>query len=189
MILRIGGVYNEDGHTVPIAQQIARIYEKRFESYFFPGDPSAGQAFVHLDDLVDLVYKVIENRARLKSYEVLLVAEPDMVSYDDLQDLIGQELHGEGWPTIRIPKIIAKAGAWTLEKLSQDDENFIKPWMIDHADDRYPVSVDRAEQLLGWKPKHRLRHTIPAMVQRLRENPERWYEENGIPIPEQLMAS
>jgi nucleoside-diphosphate-sugar epimerase len=65
VILRIGGVYNEDGHTVPIAQQIARIFEKRFESYFFPGDPSAGQAFVHLHDLVDLIHRVIESRDRL----------------------------------------------------------------------------------------------------------------------------
>ena len=32
MILRIRGVYDEDGHTVPIAQQIARIYERCFES-------------------------------------------------------------------------------------------------------------------------------------------------------------
>lgn len=111
-----------------------------------------------------------------------------MVSYDELQDIIGQEIHGQEWPTIRIPRLIAKAGAWAMEKLSDDDENFIKPWMIDHADDNYPISVDRAQQLLGWHPKHRLRHTIPAMVQRLRENPQRWYEDNHIPVPEGVTA-
>jgi nucleoside-diphosphate-sugar epimerase len=188
VILRIGGVYNEDGHTVPIAQQIARIYERRFESYFFPGDPSAGQAFVHLEDLVDLVHQVIENRSRLGPYEVLLVAEPDLVSYDELQDIIGEEIYGKEWPTFRIPKLVAKAGAWTLEKLSSDDDNFIKPWMIDHADDNYPVSSERAHELLGWTPKHRLRSTIPKMIERLRENPQRWYERNGIHVPQHLTA-
>ena len=186
VILRIGGVYNEDGHTVPIAQQVVRIYEKRFESYFFPGDPSAGQAFVHLDDLVDLVHKVIESRDRLSPYEVLLVAEPDMVSYDELQDIIGEEIHGREWPTIRIPKLIAKAGAWAQEKLYGDDDSFIKPWMIDHADDNYPVSSGRARELLQWAPKRRLRSTIPDMIRRLRDNPQRWYEGNGIPVPEDL---
>jgi nucleoside-diphosphate-sugar epimerase len=39
VMLRISGVYNEDGHTVPIAQQIDRIASKQLESYFFPGDP------------------------------------------------------------------------------------------------------------------------------------------------------
>jgi len=188
VILRIGGVYNEDGHTVPIAQQIARIYEKRFESYFFPGDPSAGQAFVHLDDLVDLVHLVIENRDRLGPYETFLVAEPDLVSYDELQDIIGEEIHGEEWPTIRIPKLIAKAGAWTLEKLSNDDDTFIKPWMIDRADDNYPVSSERARDFLGWEPKRRLRNTIPDMIRRMRDNPQRWYEGNGIPVPEHFTA-
>jgi len=188
VILRIGGVYNEDGHTVPIAQQIARIYEKRFESYFFPGNPSAAQAFVHLDDLVDLVHKVIESRHQLGPYEVLLVAEPDQVSYDDLQDIIGKEIHGAEWPTIQIPKLVAKAGAWTLDKLSGDDDSFIKPWMIDRADDHYPVSSERARELLGWVPKHRLRDTIPGMVRRLRENPQRWYELNGMSVPEEMKA-
>jgi nucleoside-diphosphate-sugar epimerase len=189
VILRIGGVYNEDGHTVPIAQHIARIYERRLESYFFPGDPSAGQAFVHLNDLVDLIHKVIENRHRLSPYEVLLVAEPDLISYDELQDIIGKEIHGEAWPTIRIPKLVAKAGAWMQERVYGDEHTFIKPWMIDHADDNYPVSSERARDLLGWEPKRRLRNTIPEMIRRLRKNPQRWYEINGVPVPQGLTAS
>ena len=182
VILRIGGVYDEYGHTVPIAQQIARIYEKRFESYFFPGDPSAGQAFVHLDDLVDLIHRVVQRRHQLSPYEVFLVAEPDTVSYDDLQDIIGQEIHGREWPTIRVPKIVARMGAWAREKWS-GDESFIKPWMIELADDAYPVSPGRAQQVLGWQPRHRLRHTIPDMIRRLREDPEKWYQVNQIPAP------
>jgi nucleoside-diphosphate-sugar epimerase len=184
VILRIAGVYNEDCHTVPIAQQIARIYERQFESYFFPGDPSAGQAFVHLDDLVDLVHRVIERRKQLSPYEVFLVAEPDMVSYDDLQEIIGEEIHGREWPAIRIPKVVAKMGAWAIDKLSGGEDEFVKPWMIDLADDSYPVSPERAERLLGWEPRHRLRDTIPAMIRRLREDPAKWYEINGIPAPE-----
>lgn len=183
VILRIGGVYTEWAHTVPIAQQIARIYEKRLESYFFPGDPSAGQAFVHLEDLIDIVHRVIERRQQLSPYEVFLVAEPDMVSYDELQQIIGLETHGEAWPAISIPKILAKMGARVQDKLTSD-EAFIQPWMIDLADQAYPVSPERAERLLGWRPRHQLRDTIPKMIQRLREDPAQWYETNKIPVPE-----
>jgi nucleoside-diphosphate-sugar epimerase len=115
-----------------------------------------------------------------------LVAEPDLVSYDELQDIIGEEIHGKEWPTIRIPKLIAKAGAWAQEKIYGGDDTFIKPWMIEHADDNYPVSSERARELLGWEPKRRLRDTIPDMIRRLRDNPQRWYEGNGIPVPEDL---
>jgi nucleoside-diphosphate-sugar epimerase len=179
VILRIAGVYNEDGHTVPIAQQIDRIAGRDLESYFFPGDPESGQAFVHLDDLVDLLRLVIERRAQLSPYEVFLVAEPDKMSYDDLQDAIGQLVHGREWPTIRIPEIVAKAGAWVQTQL--DEDTFIRPWMIDHADDDYPVSIDYAREKLGWEPKRRLRDTLPAIVERMKRDPAAWRRLNGLP--------
>ena len=185
VILRIGGVYNEDGHTVPIAQQIARIYEESFESYFFPGDASHGQAFVHLEDLVNCFRKVVEQRKELPETDVFLIAEPDLMSYEELQNEIGKLIHGEEWTTVWIPKFVAKAGAWAQENVL-GEETFIKPWMIDLADDNYPVSIKHARETLGWNPQNTLRETLPEMVGKLKENPTRWYETNKIPLPDEL---
>lgn len=182
VILRIAGVYDEDGHSIPIGQQIRRIHEKQLESYFFPGDADHGQAFVHLDDLIACVRTAIERRHSLGPYETFLVAEPDVMSYEELQDLIGQELHGQEWPTFRIPKTVAKAGAWVKDKLAgENDETFIKPWMVDLADAHYPVDPSRARQLLGWEPRRRLRTTLPEMLRRLKQDPNSWYETQGFP--------
>ena len=148
------------------------------QSYFFPGDPDSGQAYVHLQDVVDLIRRVIERRAELSPYEVFLVAEPEKLEYDELQDIIGELVHGREWPTIRIPKPIAKVGAWVKSKL--DDDSFIRPWMIDLADDDYPVSIAWAREKLGWNPRHRLRNTLPAIVDRMKQDPERWRELNGL---------
>ena len=183
-ILRIGGVYDEQGHSLPIAQQIRRIYEKQLESYVFPGDPTTGQAFVHLRDLTDCFRRTVERRNDLDDYEIFLIAEPDVVSYDTLQDLIGDQIHGHDWVTIRIPKTIAKAGAWAMDRFSGgDDQSFIKPWMIDLADDNYPVSMEKARAKLGWQPRYRLRTTLPAIISSLKNDPEAWYRENGFEAP------
>ncbi|MCC6589809.1 MAG: NAD(P)-dependent oxidoreductase [Bryobacterales bacterium] len=99
VILRIAGVYDENCHAVPLAQQIDRIFTKKLESYVFPGDASHGQAFVHLDDLVDVVLRAIARRRELGAYEVFLVAEPELESYEELQDQLGELIHGEEWPT------------------------------------------------------------------------------------------
>jgi nucleoside-diphosphate-sugar epimerase len=185
VVLRIAGVYDEDCHSIPIAQQISRIYEKTLESYFFPGDASHGQAFVHLDDLVDCFRKCIERRRQLGAHELMLIAEPDVMSYAELQDRLGELLHGKEWPTIRIPKVAAKAGAWVQEKMAgEGEETFIKPWMIDLADAHYPVQIERARQRLGWDPKRRLRDTLDEMVRRLKRDPKGWYERNGLPASE-----
>lgn len=183
VVLRVSGVYNEDTHTVPIAQQMNRIAGKDLESYLFPGDPDSGQAFVHLEDTVDLIDCAIERRHQLEPYEVFLVAEPDKMSYSELQDSLGELIHGKEWPTIRIPKVVAKVGAWAQGKIAAEGEVFIKPWMVDLADDDYPVSVEHAREKLGWNPRHRLRDTLPAMVRRMQLEPRRWYEVNGLDLP------
>jgi nucleoside-diphosphate-sugar epimerase len=185
VVFRIAGVYDEECHSIPIAQQISRIYQKDFESYFFPGDADHGQAFVHLDDLIGCIVKTIEQRSKLEPYELLLIAEPDVMSYAELQERIGELIHGQEWPTIRLPKIVAKAGAWVKDKLADEDQPaFIKPWMIDLADAHYPVDIGRARQKLGWNPKHRLRNTLKEMIVRLKQDPTLWHKTNNLPVPE-----
>ncbi len=191
VVLRIAGVYDDRGHSIPIGQQIVRIYEKQLESYFFPGDKTAGQAFIHLDDLASCVAHVVEKRGELDRREMFLIGEEDVMSYEELQERIGELLHGDEWPTVRIPKVAAKAGAWAKDKLASGEEEqpFIKPWMIDLADQHYPVDVSRARARLGWGPRHTLRETLPRILERLQRDPQAWYQENKFPLPEKLQAA
>lgn len=186
VILRIAGVYDERCHSLPVSQQIARIYEKQLESYVFPGDASHGQALVHLEDLADCFRNAIDRRKELDPESLFLIAEPDVMSYEELQDQIGLLIHGKEWPTIRIPKVVAKAGAWVQTKMASDESEkpFIKPWMIDLADDHYAAVITHARLKLGWDPAHRLRDTLPAMIEFLKADPEQFYKENKLPLEE-----
>lgn len=185
VILRIAGVYNEEGNSLPVGQHIKRIHEKNMESFFFPGRKNAGQAYVHLDDLTECFLQTIEHRHTLGELETFLIAEPDVMTHEELQDAIGEMLHGKEWPTIRIPKAAAKVGAKVKEKVG-DEEEFIKPWMVDLADQHYPVDPSRARARLGWNPKHTLRETLPKIIANLKRDPLRWYEQNKIDPPEFL---
>ncbi|QDU75726.1 short chain dehydrogenase [Bremerella volcania] len=182
LILRIAGVYDEACHSLPISNQIQRIYEKQMESYFFPGDANCGQSFVHLEDLTRCILAAVDRRNQLPSFKTLLVGEEDVMSYGQLQDAIGQHLHGKEWPTIRIPAAAAKAGAWVKQQMAcrEEDEPFIKPWMVDLADQNYPIDATEARHVLGWTPNHSLRGTLPEMLSKLKENPAQFYEINGL---------
>ncbi|MEX0704410.1 MAG: NAD(P)-dependent oxidoreductase [Planctomycetales bacterium] len=189
VVLRIAGVYDEDCHSLPISQQISRIYERKLESHMFPGNRDRGQAFVHLDDLTECFARVVERRAQLGPHELFLIAEPDVMSYGELQDGIGELLHGKEWTTIRIPKVVAKVGAWVQDKLAPEgEEPFIKPWMVDLADQHYAADITRARTKLGWEPRHRLRDTLPEIARRLKQDPRRWYAENGLRYPDDAEA-
>lgn len=184
VILRIAGLYDDECHSLPVSQQIARIHEKQLESYVFPGDTSHGQALVHLDDLTDCFRRVIERRGDLSEQELFLIAEPDVMSYDELQDSLGQLIHGSEWTTLRVPKVVARTGARVKQMAAgEDDASFIQPWMIDLADDHYQARITRARERLEWNPQHRLRDTLPKIVDLLQRDPDRFYQINKLPIP------
>lgn len=185
VILRLAGVYTEDCQCLPIAQQIRRIHEKQPESYVFPGDADHGQPFVHLDDVADCLRRAVESRRTLGAVETFLIAEPEVLSYRDLQKTLGQLIHGKEWPAVRIPKPVAVAGAWAKE-IWQIEESFIKPWMIKLADGHYPVEIGRARQRLSWEPRHRLGDDLPEMIRRLKADPVGWFKRNRLPVPEEL---
>ena len=179
VLLRIAGVYDDHCHSIPIAHQIKRIYEKRLIARVFSGDITHGQAFVHLEDLVEALVLAVEHRKTLPQVTTLLIGEPETLSYDDIQRSISRQLHGEKWKTHRIPKAFAKFGAW-LQDVLPGPVPFIKPWMIDLADDHYALDISRARILLGWEPRHTLRETLPKMIAALKADPPGWYRENKL---------
>lgn len=177
VVLRLAGAYDEKGHSIPISHQIQRIYEKKLTSYFYPGDLLHGNAFIHLDDLVDAIVKTVENRQTLPDEIALNVSEPETFSYAELQNEIGKRIHGKEWDTFEIPAPLAKAGAWVQDLVS---DSFIKPWMIDRADDHYEMDITRAKEYLHWEPRHSLKATIPEIIDNLKADPDKWYQENKL---------
>ena len=190
VLLRIAGVYDESGHSIPIAHQIQRIYERQLTSHVFPGDTARGrQSFIHLDDLVDATLLLVRRRAELPPKLPLLIGEPEALSYGELQYALGCAIHGEEWATREVPERLAEAGAWVQDKLPVGREPFIKPWMVQLADDDYELDITRARTLLGWEPRRRLRDTLPEMVARLKADPVDWYRQNKLEPPAWLAAA
>lgn len=180
VVLRVAGVYDDIGHSIPITQQIARIYERSITGRVFPGDPSHGQSFVHLEDTVRAIVQAVDRRQGLPPELPVLIGEPEVMSYADMQRELGRLIHGEEWETRHVPPALAKIGAWVLNKTGG---SFIKPWMIDLADQHFDLEITRARTMLGWEPRHRLRSTLPAIVDALKHDPLRWYRENGLHPP------
>ncbi len=180
LILRISGVYDDDCHSIPIANQIQRIYENQLNAHLFAGNMSHGADFVHNNDLTDCLISCVHKRKELPPELTLLIGEGHTLSYQELQERISQELFGHGITTYTLPKPLAKFGAWCESHVPFADHNFIQPWMINLADDHYDLDISRAKHYLGWEPKCRFEDTLPKMIQNLKANPEAWYKKNGL---------
>jgi nucleoside-diphosphate-sugar epimerase len=179
VILRIAGVYDDHCHSIPISHQIQRIYEKKLEAHLFSGDIHHGAAFMHMDDLIDAIELAVRKRKELPHEVTLLLGEPKTWSYDQLQRMISSLIYGKEFKTWRIPKPIAKLGAWAQGLIGNP---FIKPWMIDLADNHYELDISRAKKILGWSPKHNLESTLPKMIAELKANADAWYKANQLKL-------
>jgi nucleoside-diphosphate-sugar epimerase len=182
VILRIGGVYDDGCHSPPLSHQIQRIYERQLAGHLYSGATSHGQSFIHLDDVVDAIEGAIQSRAALPAEVPFLIGEPETLSYDELQHTFMRLIHGKSSETHNVPGLIAKVGAWVQDHLPGQDP-FIKPWMIDRANDHYALDITRAQQLLDWAPHRTLRETMPKMVAALKADPLGWYREHGLVPP------
>jgi nucleoside-diphosphate-sugar epimerase len=192
VLLHLAGLYDDETAVPTLSNQIARIYEREAQAHLYSGSTETGQSMVHRDDMLDAFKRVIDRRADIPSGTVILIGEEEAVGYDELQDTVGYLVHGAGeWPTLRLPKPVAAAGAWAQDKLELVVPNaldlgerpFVKPFMVRMADDHYELDISRARQLLGWKPSHHLKGTLPKIVEALKRDPKRWYEKNELTPP------
>lgn len=189
VVMRIAGVYDEDGHSPPITNQIKRIDGRWPTSHFYPTDLDRGQAFVHRTDAIDAIVRIVERRAELPSWFPVLIGEPRTVGYGEMQDLIGRELHGHDWRTFQIPAVVAKVGAWVREKNPFGEDPFIRSWMVERAEDHYDLDISTAREELDWTPQHSVTDTIPTMIDHLQRDRDGWYAENGMKPPRRLLPA
>lgn len=176
---RPAGVYDDICHATYLAHQIARIYERQLASHVYPGNLTTGQPLLHLDDLIEALLRIVGQRKQLPADVALLLGEPEVLGFGELQRLLGRLIHDEDWETREIPKALARTGAW-VEGEILDEDPFIRPYMVDIADDHYELDISRARDLLGWQPKHTLRETLPKMVAALKADPAAWYRTNKL---------
>ena len=197
LIFRLAGLYDDETCVPTLAHQIARTYERDIKSKFFAGDKNSGQSFIHLDDLVTLFEKAIQKRHDLPKTEVINAGEPDVLSYQELQQQISHLIHNEDAQIINLPEHVAKTGAWLEEKMEpvvpddfdQGEKPFIRSFMIDLASDHYQLDITKAGEKLDWYPVHRIEKTLPEMIVNLKKNPSAWYEKNNLTKPDWMVTN
>ena len=186
VIMRIAGCYDDLCHSIPIAHNVQRIYQHELDSHLFPGNIRHGNPFLHIEDQVDAFEYAINRQKELPSELTLLIGEDRTVGYGELQNLISEILDHRDYRVYRIPKWIAKEGAWVEDHLPFFEDSFIQPWMVDVADDHYALDVTRAKETIGWEPKHFVKDHLPVMLELLKTDPIEWYRTNLLKPPHWL---
>ena len=89
-------------------------------------------------------------------------------------------IYGKEWKTWSLPKPLAKVGAVVKQYIPFMPKTFIKPWMIELADEHYELDCTKAKETLGWAPKRNLKSMLPMWIKELKSEPLAWYDENRL---------
>jgi len=176
---RLAGVYDDNCRNAFLANQIARIFERSPKGHLYPGDLRTGQSFLHVEDMAEAILRLIHRRSSLPPELPLLIGEPSVIGYGDLQSKMGQLIHGDDWETWQVPKALARTGVWIEDEVLNED-SFIRPWMVDIAEDHYAITIERVAGLLDWEPQHSLAESLPVIISHLKADPVAWYTANKL---------
>ena len=186
-IVRIGGVFSDWCELPPLSWIINRWSQPHcvtgmLGSRIIPGSGQTGMPFVHRDDLIVLIEKIIHSHNKLNCNNVFMAAadpypESDLykisTTHSDLYTIIRRRL-GLCADPIFVNQHIIKAGLLIEKLIGLNSPEQL--WMLKHIDtdnlDRDHVAD--TNKLLGWQPQLRIEDCLPQMIKRFTSEKTRW---------------
>ncbi|PWJ41946.1 NAD-dependent epimerase/dehydratase family protein [Sediminitomix flava] len=174
--LVLAAVYSDNIEIVPLYHLVKNVSEKKIERFFYPSDTNRGLTYVHLDDVVKLLLKVIENDTFERGYHRFLIGEEEALTYHDIHSNSSKIFLNQKGVIIKIPKSLTLFGAKFLGFLSSllNKRRFVQAWMIELSDEHYEFDISKVRNELGWQPERNIKEELPKLLQAAKDNYETW---------------
>jgi nucleoside-diphosphate-sugar epimerase len=183
VILRIGGVFS-DWCELPPLYSLINIWSKRDPlGRCIPGKGKSGFPYIHRNELIRLICRIIDRNADLNRMETLFGSEENCTHHKDLYPIIRKEC---GRKLSRRPIHIAPALTWCVLKgkygfnRAMGRPSYERAWMAAYIDRPLRIDASRTRQKLRWKPNPELSicQQIPVLIRNFRENRQLWEVRN-----------
>ena len=181
-IFRLSAVYSSYCRSLPLANQIAFIWQKRFGYRILPGKGDGGISYIHIEDVLDAFEKSMLMATDIPSGSILILSEECLLLNKDLYSLICREIFGRQLNIIYLPKLLVWIYIYMVNKFNSltGRSYFFKPWMVILADKKYQFNIDKAKGILKWHPKFRLEQHMKVMIKNLKSDTSNWFITNKI---------
>ncbi len=149
-IVRIGAVFSEWCELPPLYILIKHWSQRSWMGRVIPGKGNTGFPYVHRDDIVELVKKVVIRNDHLDNCEWFLACGSETVLHTDLYPLV-RNYDGNKDP-IHLPVWFVRLVLYSkciIGKIAGEipDE---RPWMMDYIDKQWIVDNSYTQEKLEW---------------------------------------
>jgi nucleoside-diphosphate-sugar epimerase len=183
VVLRIGGVFS-DWCELPPLYSLIRLWSRRGPiGRCIPGRGRSGFPYIHRDELVRFVRRVIEKDHTLDRHEVLFAAEDGCTCHKDLYPAI-RRLSGQNASADPTHVPPALAALFLYLKLAANcllsRQTYEQPWMLTYTDRPLRIDASRTRQKLDWRPRNEygILNRLPVLMDNFHNHRRYWRARN-----------
>jgi nucleoside-diphosphate-sugar epimerase len=183
VVMRIGGVFSDWCELPPLYSLIRLWSRPGLIGRCIPGRGQTGFPYIHRDEVVRFVRRVIEKNDALGRHEVLFASEDGCTCHEDLfrpiRRLCGQRL--SAGPIHVLPPL---AALFLYLKLAANGmlrrQTYEQPWMLAYADRPLRVDTSYTRQKIGWRPQgaYSILNRLPELIANFRNHRRYWLARN-----------
>jgi nucleoside-diphosphate-sugar epimerase len=182
VVLRIGGVFS-DWCELPPLYSLIRLWSRPGPlGRCLPGRGQTGFPYIHRDELVRFVRRVIAENDTLGRHEVLFASEDRCTRHVDLFGPIRLLSGLSPADPIHVPPLLV--APFLYLKLAANGllsrPTYERPWMLDYTDRPLRVDARRTRQRLDWRPRaeYGILQRLPIVMRNFRQHPRHWEDRN-----------
>lgn len=182
VVLRLGGVFTHWCELPPLFSVI-NLWSRPFIGRIMPGRGNSGFPYIHRQDVVSIVRRILEKNENLARFEVLFGSSAGATLHREIFPIIRQACNRRFSTTpVNVSGGPAKAvlRARYLFNTLIGKKTYERAWMIDYADRPLVVDTTYTQKTLGWQPdsKRHVLNQLPGLMENFKHYHRDWVTRN-----------
>jgi nucleoside-diphosphate-sugar epimerase len=177
-IVRPAAIFSDWCEYEPLDVFLQTWCSHRWNARVLGGRGRSAIPYLHVEDLLALLLRVVEKSDELGSTEVLQASPDGCTTHLELFCEATRAWFGAPRRPWFVPVPLARPGIRMREQLGRlsGDMPFERPWMADFIDLQLNVDASRTRRLIDWAPDPGLSilKRLPRLVENLRQHPDEW---------------
>lgn len=181
-VLRFAALYSDWCEYPPVYAFLRTWLSSSWNASMLGGRGRSAVPYLHIKDLVALVFRVIERVDDLPRFAVYNASPSHTTSHQEMYKAATRFLFGAERRAIHIPRIMAVPFI-AFRQLFMDALGappFERLWMMRYIDRELRVDASRTQRVLEWAPTPRydLTRRLLILIENMKSQPELWRQRN-----------
>jgi nucleoside-diphosphate-sugar epimerase len=177
-IVRPAAIFSDWCEYEPLDAFLRTWCSRSWNSLILGGRGMSAIPYLHVEDFLSFLVRVVEKRNELRPSEVLLASPDGCTSHRELFTAATTSYFGAPRRPLLLPKPLAGLGVSLREHYGRLRRRlpFERSWMIDYIDMQLSVDTAVTQRRIDWGPNPALEviERLPKLIVNLKTHPEEW---------------